>query len=74
MCQRAKRQWTLKEWTDMLKNNGYKFKRFAKSSHQTWTNGKSNITFPININCMLARRLIRENNLTENQQEFSHPL
>lgn len=63
MCKRAKRQWTLKEWINMLENNGYSFKRFAKSSHQIWTNGKRTISFPLNINCMLAQRLIKENNL-----------
>lgn len=63
MCVKVKRQWTLREWKAVLKNNGFEFTRFAKGSHQIWTNREKVISFPFRINSMLANRLIKENNL-----------
>lgn len=61
---RIKRQWTSREFIRVLRNNGFTYDR-AKGSHYTYKNteGKS-ITFSFHdLNCMLAHRLIKENNL-----------
>lgn len=51
----------------LLRENGYKLIR-QNGSHSIYKNDNGNtITININLNAMVARRLIRENNL-----KFSH--
>ncbi len=60
---RTKRQWTRREFIRVLKDNGFTYNR-SKGDHYIYknTDGKS-ITFNCNLNCMVARRLIKENDL-----------
>lgn len=56
------KQYTFKEFTKLLNNNGFYLNR--KGDHFIFTNniGK-HISVPFNIKCVIARRLIKENNL-----------
>lgn len=61
---KTKRQWTAREFIRVLKSNGFTYKR-SKGDHYTYKNlnGRT-ITFNFRgLNCMVARRLIKENNL-----------
>lgn len=60
---RTKRQWTIRDWKALLKENDYYFKRYGKGSHEIWSNGQDIISFQLDINCMQARRLIKEHKL-----------
>lgn len=56
---------SMKEWRTferVLKDNGYILKR-SKGSHVVYTDGEHDIVMNRNINRMLAKRLIKENNL-----------
>lgn len=51
-----------REFKKILKNNGYKLER-VKGSHYIYKKGKSEIVIPLKLNTMIARRLIKENQL-----------
>jgi len=54
-----------REWERMLKDNGYQLMR-TSGDHQIWFNkntGKTLLSTATRINPMVARRLIKENNL-----------
>ena len=54
----------VKDFTKFLRENGYRLISF-RGSHAKWTNGVNVISVPMvrDINPMLVRRLIKENNL-----------
>ncbi len=60
---RAK-QFKSREFRSVLSKNGYRLSRY-KGSHTIWTNASNDtIIVPATyVNCMLARRLIKEHKL-----------
>lgn len=58
-----KKVYTSREFKRLLIDNGYVYKR-TTGDHMIYGNGKNTISFNIrNLNRMVARRLIKENNL-----------
>ena len=56
------RTWSLREFKKLLATNGYK--RVRAGGHLIYSNGERTISITSNkINRMIARRLIKENNL-----------
>ena len=59
------KQWDVRTFNSMLKKNGYTLVR-QKGSHQIWKRGEKIISVPaVRLNCMMAQRLIKENELKE---------
>ena len=59
------KQWSNRDFCSLLRKNGYSFVR-QSGNHQIWSNKANTISVPsVRINCMLARRLIKENNIQE---------
>lgn len=58
-------EWTVDDFVRMLKRNGYTLaKGKGKGSHSIYINDKGNhISVPLRIKAVIARRLIKENNL-----------
>lgn len=57
------KQWTYREFTKVLKKNGYSLNR-CRGSHSIFVNSRGNhISIPISLNMVIANRLIKENNL-----------
>lgn len=56
------KQYTYKEFSKILKNNDYYYKRCSGSHYIYYKNG-NHISVPRNLNACIARRLIKENNL-----------
>lgn len=57
------KQYTHKEFIKILNSNGYLFSR-RRGSHSIYINIKGrHISVPDTLKCVVARRLIRENNL-----------
>ena len=57
--------YTVREFRIVLKNNGYTLQR-KRGDHEIWIKDGKHISIPNNskcINVMVARRLIKENNL-----------
>ena len=60
------KQYTRKEFITILKKNGFYYARY-KGSHSIFINDKGrHISVPYNLECVIARRLIKENNLDIN--------
>ena len=60
------KQYTRKEFITILKKNGFYYDR-QKGSHSIYINDKRrHISVPHNLECVIARRLIKENNLDIN--------
>ena len=60
------KQYTRKEFIIILKKNGFYYDR-QKGSHSIYINDKGrHISVPHNLECVIARRLIKENNLDIN--------
>ena len=60
------KQYTRKEFITILKKNGFYYARY-KGSHSIFINDKGrHISVPYNLECVIARRLIKENNLVLN--------
>lgn len=57
------KQWTFKEFSKLLENNGFSYLRVGKGSHYIYTNGTRNISVPKSMNCCVIRRLVKENDL-----------
>ena len=58
-------QWSNKSFCTLLRKNGYTFIR-QKGNHQIWSKDNTPISIPsVKINCMLAKRLIKENGIVE---------
>jgi predicted RNA binding protein YcfA (HicA-like mRNA interferase family) len=59
-------EWTVDDFVRMLKRNGYTLskKSRGKGSHSIYINEAGNhISVPLRIKAVIARRLIKENNL-----------
>ena len=60
---KIKKQWTSREFIRLLKDNGFTYNR-SKGDHYTYKKGPKSITFNFRgLNCMVAHRLIKENEL-----------
>ena len=66
MCQRKTKQ--MREFEPILKANGYREIR-SNGSHFIYSNGTNQITVNKDLNKMVRKRLIKENNLIERQGE-----
>ena len=62
MCQRKTKQ--MREFEPILKSNGY-CKIRSNGSHFIYSNGTNQITVNKDLNKMVRKRLIKENNLIE---------
>ena len=62
MCQRKPKK--IREFEPILKANGYRKIR-SNGSHFIYSNGTNQITVNKNLNKMVRKRLIKENNLVE---------
>ena len=51
-----------KEMKKILLNNGFKFVR-SKGSHFIYSDGRNTISINKDLNCMVARRLLKQYNL-----------
>lgn len=57
------KQYTSKEFIKIVKSNGFKYNR-TSGSHFIYINDKGrHISIPKKLECVIARRLIKENNL-----------
>lgn len=57
------KQYTSREFTKIVKSNGFKYNR-SSGSHFIYVNDKGrHISIPKKLECVIARRLIKENNL-----------
>lgn len=58
-------EWTRDDFIRVLKQNGYQLKQGrGRGSHAKYVNDKGNhISVPLRIRAVIARRLIKENNL-----------
>lgn len=57
------RQYTSREFTRIVKLNGFHYSRHS-GDHAIYVNDKGrHISIPRNLECVIARRLIKENNL-----------
>ena len=57
------KQYKTREFTRIVQNNGFKYNR-TSGSHFIYTNEKGkHISIPKKLECVIARRLIKENNL-----------
>lgn len=57
------RQYTSREFMRIVKFNGFRYSRHS-GDHAIYVNDKGrHISIPRNLECVIARRLIRENNL-----------
>ena len=57
------RQYTSREFIKIAKANGFTYKRH-NGDHAIYVNDKGrHISIPKNLECVIARRLIKENNL-----------
>ena len=57
------KQYTQREFIKVVERNGFHYKR-CSGGHAIYYNEKGrHISIPKNLECVIARRLIRENNL-----------
>ena len=60
------RQYTLREFIKIVEFNGFYYGRY-NGDHAIYVNDKGrHISIPKNLECVIARRLIKENNLEVN--------
>lgn len=60
------RQYTRRAFIKIVEKNGYHYNR-CNGSHAIYVNdGGRHISIPYNLECVIARRLIKENNLDVN--------
>ena len=60
------RQYTSREFIRIVKFNGFRYSRHS-GDHAIYVNDKGrHISIPKNLECVIARRLIKENNLDLN--------
>ena len=57
------KQWTSREFLRMLRKNGYTYSRHNGDHHIYVSKGGRHISVPQKLECVIARRLIREYNL-----------
>ena len=59
------RQYTQREFIKVVERNGFHYERH-RGGHAIYYNDKGrHISIPKNLECVIARRLIKENNLKE---------
>lgn len=56
------KQWSRNDFIKMLERNGYSYSR-NNGSHSIYVKKGKHITVPLRIRAVIARRLIKENNL-----------
>ena len=62
-------QYTQREFIRIVKNNGFQYNRH-NGDHAIYVNDKGrHISIPKNLECVIARRLIKENNLDTNKKK-----
>lgn len=62
------KQYTQKEFIRIVKRNGYNYNRH-NGDHAIYINNKGkHISIPQKLECVIARRLIKENNLNTNKK------
>lgn len=60
------RQYTSRQFIKIVEFNGFYYNRHS-GDHAIYVNGKGkHISIPKNLECVIARRLIKENNLDVN--------
>lgn len=59
------KQYTHREFVRIVKNNGFQYNR-SSGSHSIYIKDGRHISIPKNLECVVARRLIKENNLNTN--------
>lgn len=60
------KQWTHREFVKVVRHNGFSYNRHS-GDHAIYVNKDGrHISIPHNLQCVIARRLIRENNLEIN--------
>lgn len=59
------RQYTQKEFIKVVKKNGFRYERHS-GSHAIYTRNGRHISIPHKLECVIAIRLIKENNLNTN--------
>lgn len=63
------KQYTFKEFVRILKFNGYYLNRVSGSHHIYVNDNNNHISIPKNLECVIALRLIKENNLITNKKK-----
>lgn len=62
------KQYTQREFIKVVKRNGYTYNRH-NGDHAIYVNAKGkHISIPQKLECVIARRLIKENNLNTNKK------
>lgn len=56
------RQYTQKEFIKVVKKNGFRYERHS-GSHAIYSKNGRHVSIPHKLECVIARRLIKENNL-----------
>lgn len=56
------RQWTHREFVKVVRNNGFTYNRHS-GDHAIYVKDNRHISIPQKLECVIARRLIREYNL-----------
>ena len=56
------RQYTQKEFIKVVKSNGFRYERHS-GSHAIYSRNGRHVSIPHKLECVIARRLIKENNL-----------
>lgn len=63
------KQYTQREFIRIVKNNGFQYNRH-NGDHAIYVNDKGrHISIPKDLECVIARRLIKENNLNTNKKK-----
>lgn len=66
------RQYTSREFIKIVEKNGFHYSRH-NGSHAIYINDDGrHISIPRNLECVIARRLIKENNLKTNKKDYKH--
>jgi predicted RNA binding protein YcfA (HicA-like mRNA interferase family) len=66
------RQYTSREFIKIVEKNGFHYRRHS-GSHAIYINDDGrHISIPRNLECVIARRLIKENNLKINKKDCKH--
>jgi predicted RNA binding protein YcfA (HicA-like mRNA interferase family) len=66
------RQYTSREFIKIVEKNGFHYRRHS-GSHAIYVNDDGrHISIPRNLECVIARRLIKENNLKISKKDCKH--
>ena len=66
------RQYTSREFIKIVEMNGFHYSRH-NGSHAIYVNDDGrHISIPRNLECVISRRLIKENNLKTNKKDCKH--